>query len=158
MSDSLKGLKPEGFFRWFEEICRIPHVMRHEEQISLFLENFAKDRGLSCVRYAMGNVFITVGVIEEILHALNAFPGDFVGILGRETGGLGAAVEIDHHLLIGAVVGKDLVQLHTGEEVTFRVHLDTSDLPAGEHLTIVTLTTNSPLRPIVNLFIAGYIE
>lgn len=45
-----------------------------------------------------------------------------------------------------------------GEEVTFRVHLDTSNLPAGEHLTIVTLTTNSPLRPIVNLFIAGYIE
>lgn len=45
-----------------------------------------------------------------------------------------------------------------GEEVTFRVHLDTSDLPAGEHLTIITLTTNSPLRPIVNLFIAGYIE
>lgn len=44
------------------------------------------------------------------------------------------------------------------EEVTFRVHLDTSDLPLGEHLTIVTLTTNSPLRPIVNLFIAGYIE
>ena len=45
-----------------------------------------------------------------------------------------------------------------GKEVTFRVHLDTSCLPVGEHLTIVTLTTNSPLRPIVNLFIAGYIE
>ncbi len=45
-----------------------------------------------------------------------------------------------------------------GEEVTFRVHLDTEGLPAGEHLTIVTLTTNSPHRPIVNLFIAGYIE
>lgn len=45
-----------------------------------------------------------------------------------------------------------------GDEVTFRVHLDTSGLPAGEHLTIVTLTTNSPLKPIVNLFIAGYIE
>ena len=45
-----------------------------------------------------------------------------------------------------------------GEEVTFRVHLDTEGLPSGEHLTIVTLTTNSPLRPIVNLFIAGYIE
>ena len=45
-----------------------------------------------------------------------------------------------------------------GEEVTFRVHLDTKGLPKGEHLTIVTLTTNSPLRPIVNLFIAGYIE
>ena len=45
-----------------------------------------------------------------------------------------------------------------GEKVTFRVHLETDNLPAGEHLTIVTLTTNSPLRPIVNLFIAGYIE
>ena len=44
-----------------------------------------------------------------------------------------------------------------GEEVSFRVHLDTEGLPLGEHLTIVTLTTNSPLRPIVNLFIAGYI-
>lgn len=45
-----------------------------------------------------------------------------------------------------------------GEEVTFRVHVDTKDMPKGEALTIVTLTTNSPLRPIVNLFIAGWIE
>lgn len=45
-----------------------------------------------------------------------------------------------------------------GEEVTFRVHLDTEGLPKGETLAIVTLTTNSPLRPIVNLFIAGWIE
>lgn len=45
-----------------------------------------------------------------------------------------------------------------GEETSFTVDLDTNGLPAGEHLTIVTLTTNSPLRPLVNLFIAGYIE
>ena len=45
-----------------------------------------------------------------------------------------------------------------GEEVTFRVHLDTKDMKPGESLSIVTLTTNSPLRPIVNLFIAGWIE
>ena len=44
------------------------------------------------------------------------------------------------------------------ETVRFTVTLDTKDLPKGEHLTIVTLTTNSPLRPIVNLFIAGWIE
>lgn len=64
MSDSLKGLKPEGFFKWFEEICRIPHVMRYEEKLSLFLENFAKERGLSCVRDAMGNIFIRVPATE----------------------------------------------------------------------------------------------
>lgn len=45
-----------------------------------------------------------------------------------------------------------------GESVTFKIELDTKDVPKGETLTIVTLTTNSPLRPIVNLFIAGFIE
>ena len=45
-----------------------------------------------------------------------------------------------------------------GGQTTFSADLDTSDLPVGESLTIITLTTNSPLRPIVNLFIAGYIE
>jgi hypothetical protein len=45
-----------------------------------------------------------------------------------------------------------------GESVTFDIELDTKDLAKGESLTIITLTTNSPLRPIVNLFIAGYIE
>ena len=64
MGDSLKGLKPESFFKWFEEICRIPHVMRHEEKLSLFLEGFAKERGLPCVRDGMGNVFIRVPATE----------------------------------------------------------------------------------------------
>lgn len=45
-----------------------------------------------------------------------------------------------------------------GGKNSFTVEIDTSDMPEGEMLTIVTLTTNSPLRPIVNLFIAGWIE
>ena len=45
-----------------------------------------------------------------------------------------------------------------GEWTSFTVDIDTSDIPEGEMLVIVTLTTNSPLRPIVNLFIAGWIE
>lgn len=45
-----------------------------------------------------------------------------------------------------------------GYEGSFKVHLDTSGMPEGETLVIVTLTTNSPSRPIVNLFITGYIE
>ena len=45
-----------------------------------------------------------------------------------------------------------------GETKTFKVALNTSKMPVGEALVIVTLTTNSPLRPIVNLFIAGWIE
>jgi hypothetical protein len=36
--------------------------------------------------------------------------------------------------------------------------LDTSSLPAGETVIMVSLTTNSPLRPVVNLFVAGIVK
>lgn len=52
----------------------------------------------------------------------------------------------------------DIPGAKPGETVKFRVHLDTTDMPAGEVLTIVSLTTNSPLRPLVNLFITGWLE
>lgn len=48
--------------------------------------------------------------------------------------------------------------LKKGEKGSFSVSLDTSSLPAGETLVIVTLTTNSPSRPIINLFITGWLE
>ncbi|MGN0188973.1 MAG: DUF1573 domain-containing protein [Candidatus Cryptobacteroides sp.] len=49
-------------------------------------------------------------------------------------------------------------QVPSGGKGSFTAELDTAQLPEGEVLVIVTLTTNSPLRPIVNLFIAGWIE
>lgn len=52
----------------------------------------------------------------------------------------------------------DIPGAKPGETVSFRVHLDTAGMPAGETLAIVSLTTNSPLRPIVNLFISGWLE
>lgn len=45
-----------------------------------------------------------------------------------------------------------------GKKTTFTVDIDTSTLPKGEMMVIVSLVTNSPLRPIVNLFITGWIE
>jgi len=36
--------------------------------------------------------------------------------------------------------------------------LDTSKLPAGESVTMVSITTNSPLRPVVNIFVAGILK
>ena len=45
-----------------------------------------------------------------------------------------------------------------GKKTTFTVDIDTSALPKGEMMVIVSLITNSPLRPIVNLFITGWIE
>lgn len=52
----------------------------------------------------------------------------------------------------------DIPSCKPGQKIKFRVHVDTSCMPKGEMLTIVTLTTNCPLRPVINLFIAGWIE
>ena len=52
----------------------------------------------------------------------------------------------------------DIPSAKPGETVKFRVHLDTEGMPAGETLAIVSLTTNSPLRPVINLFITGWLE
>lgn len=52
----------------------------------------------------------------------------------------------------------DIPSVEPGAEGTFRVHIDTKDLPKGKCMKIVTLTTNSPLRPVINLFITGTLE
>lgn len=49
-------------------------------------------------------------------------------------------------------------KIASGAEGDLAVRLDTSGLPAGETLVQLTLYTNSPLRPIVNLFLSGWIE
>lgn len=45
-----------------------------------------------------------------------------------------------------------------GEKGKLHFRLDTSGLPEGENVIMLTLTTNSPLRPVVNLFVAGIIR
>ena len=45
-----------------------------------------------------------------------------------------------------------------GGKGTLEVTLQTAGLPNGECLIILTLTTNSPSRPIMNLFLTGWIE
>ena len=48
--------------------------------------------------------------------------------------------------------------VNPGASGKLKATLDTSGMPSGEVLVILTLTTNSPLRPMVNLFISGWIE
>ena len=45
-----------------------------------------------------------------------------------------------------------------GETGVVSVTVDTSQLPEGDTTIMMTLITNSPLRPIVNLFIAGVVK
>lgn len=48
--------------------------------------------------------------------------------------------------------------LAAGGNATIRVRFDTSGMPKGETTVILTLTTNSPIRPIINLFLVGILK
>ena len=43
----------------FREITKIPRESGHEEKMTAFLQNFAKEHGLGCRTDATGNVVIT---------------------------------------------------------------------------------------------------
>ena len=54
----LQNLEPAGVFRFFEEICSIPHVSFNEKQLSDYCVAFAKERDLYYEQDALGNVII----------------------------------------------------------------------------------------------------
>ncbi len=54
----LQGLEPESVFRYFEEICAIPHGSRNTKAISDYLVSFAKAHGLRCRQDESNNVVI----------------------------------------------------------------------------------------------------
>ena len=51
-----------------------------------------------------------------------------------------------------------LPDIAPGQKGSFALTLDTSSLPKGDTVILVSLTTNAPLRPLVNLFVAGEIK
>ena len=54
----LAGVKPEGVFKYFEEICRIPHGSGNTKAISDYLVSFAKEHGLRYIQDALNDVII----------------------------------------------------------------------------------------------------
>ena len=56
----LQGLEPESVFRYFEEICAIPHGSRNTKSISDYLVSFAKAHGLRYRQDESNNVVIFV--------------------------------------------------------------------------------------------------
>ncbi len=59
MSDHIiRGYEPEKLFNYFEDISKIPRGSGNEKEIADFIESFAKERGLFCVRDSLDNVFV----------------------------------------------------------------------------------------------------
>lgn len=51
-----------------------------------------------------------------------------------------------------------IAEVPAGKKGEITVTLDTSGMPEGENVTIITLTTNTPLRPMINLFLGGAVK
>lgn len=54
----IENRAPARVFRFFEELCAIPHPSFHEERVADYLEEFARARGLECYRDDLHNVLI----------------------------------------------------------------------------------------------------
>ncbi|MGI5308084.1 aminoacyl-histidine dipeptidase [Rheinheimera sp. WS51] len=54
----LASLYPQSLWQWFSEICAIPHPSKHEQALSLHIQNWAKDKGLAIVEDKVGNLII----------------------------------------------------------------------------------------------------
>ncbi len=54
----LSGIEPVEVFKYFEEICNIPHGSRDTKRISDYLVDFAKSRNLRYIQDASNNVII----------------------------------------------------------------------------------------------------
>lgn len=54
----LGHLEPKSVFRYFEEICQIPHGSGNVRQISDYLKRFAQERGLECVQDELSNIIM----------------------------------------------------------------------------------------------------
>lgn len=50
----LEQLEPQGVFRFFEELCAIPHGSRNCQAVSDWCAAFARERGWSAIRTRRG--------------------------------------------------------------------------------------------------------
>ncbi|MCW8865504.1 MAG: aminoacyl-histidine dipeptidase [Colwellia sp.] len=54
----LSHLKPSSLWQLFEKICSIPHPSKHEQKISLWIQSWANELGLSIKEDEVGNLAI----------------------------------------------------------------------------------------------------
>lgn len=112
----LSNLEPKSVFHYFEEITKIPHGSGNVEQISNYLVNFAKERGLFYIQDALKNVIIvkeaTPGYEKEPAVILQGHM-DMVAVkepgcpLDMKTEGLKAAIDGEEIYAEGTSLGGD---------------------------------------------------
>lgn len=54
----LHALYPQPLWQWFAQICAIPHPSKHEQALSRFIQDWAKQKQLDLYEDAVGNLII----------------------------------------------------------------------------------------------------
>lgn len=112
----LGHLQPESVFRFFEEICQIPHGSGNTAQMTEYLMNFAAERNIWAKRDEVGNVIMrkpaTAGY-EEVPGIIIQGHMDMVAVKKPDCSkdmlkeGLDIAVDGDYIYAIGTSLGGD---------------------------------------------------
>lgn len=137
----LSNLEPAGVFHYFEEITKIPHGSGNVRQISDYLVNFAKERGLYYIQDELQNVIIikeaTPGYDQEPPVILQGHM-DMVAVkkpdcdIDMKTEGLKVAVRGDEIYAEGTSLGGD-----DGIAVAYSLALLDSDTIKHPRLEVV---------------------
>lgn len=146
----LGHLEPNDVFRFFEEMCAIPHGSGNTAGMTAYLMKFAADRGLEHRSDEIGNVVIrkpaTPGY-EEVPGIIIQGHMDMVAVKTPDcpkdlkTDGLDLAVDGDFVYAINTSLGGD-----DGIAVAFGLAvLDSKDLPHPEVEVIVTVDEETGL-------------
>ncbi|MCV2503373.1 MAG: M20/M25/M40 family metallo-hydrolase, partial [Neisseriaceae bacterium] len=56
--NSLQQLQPSLLWKWFAQICTIPHPSYHEQELAQYIVNWAKQQNLWVEQDSVGNVLI----------------------------------------------------------------------------------------------------
>lgn len=72
----IQNLQPKLLWKWFDQVCAIPHPSYEEEKIAQFILQWAKDKGFYAERDEVGNLLIrrpaTKGMENAVPVALQA--------------------------------------------------------------------------------------
>jgi hypothetical protein len=65
---ALEGLKPEGIWKYFDEVCQVPRPSKKEEKMTAYLKKFGESRNLNTIVEECGNVIISKQATKGLEH------------------------------------------------------------------------------------------
>jgi len=83
----LGSLRPEGVWRFFEDICKIPRISKHEEKIRKYLLDFADVNNLQAIEDRAGNILIVKPASEGLERKKTVVLQSHMDMVGEKIAG-----------------------------------------------------------------------